>query len=308
MLARPPSEPAAQHKLLRFAPFSAHSPLHDGLNRFHHPPASARVLLCQLLQHCSPRLFREFSIERQPRREHIDQTHSHFPFALPRFALFLLPEAANVVDRLDLLQQRRIGAEKRRVERSAARWCGKLESLVVQCVQTSSSMDNAGRRAAKSRGQREIGRKQAEAVGVGSRGDGCGENEAERAHGNAGGGGGGVRLACEDLRDFLADGEEGLLDLGAVRGFARERSEDAVERGLGSEGGEKLGVDGGLEGVDGERFVEGAEHDVLEKVERAKLERLERILQHNQREGGTKRLSFTEITAICPDKSQQVTS
>ena len=42
-------------------------------------------------------------------------------------------------------------------------------------------------------------------------------------------------LACEDLRDFLADGEEGLLELGAVRGFARERSENAVERGLGRE-------------------------------------------------------------------------
>lgn len=120
-------------------------------------------------------------------------------------------------------------------------------------------MDHAGRSAAKPRRQREIGREQAEAIGVGGGSEVCGENEMKGVHEGASRGGGGMRLAREDLSDFLADGEEGLLELGAVRGFARERSENAVERGLGREGGEELGVDGGLEGVDGEGFVEGAE-------------------------------------------------
>lgn len=120
-------------------------------------------------------------------------------------------------------------------------------------------MDDAGRSAAEARRQREIGGEQAEAVGIGGRSEVCGENEVKGVHKGARRGRGGMGLACEDLRDFLADGEEGLLELGAVRGFARERGENAVERGLGREGGEELGVDGSLEGVDGESFVEGAE-------------------------------------------------
>ena len=131
MLARLPSEPTSQHKLLRFAPFPTHSPSHDGLHRFHHPPSSARVLLRQLLQHGSPRLVRQFALKRPSRREHIDQAHSHLPSALPHAALFLLPKAANVVDRLALLQKRRVGAEQRRVERPTARWRGEFESFVV---------------------------------------------------------------------------------------------------------------------------------------------------------------------------------
>lgn len=131
MLAGLPSEPTSQHKLLRFAPFPTHSPSHDGLHRFHHPPSSARVLLRQLLQHGSPRLVRQFALKRPSRREHIDQAHSHLPSALPHSALFLLPKAANVVDRLALLQKRRVGAEQRRVERSTARWRGEFESFVV---------------------------------------------------------------------------------------------------------------------------------------------------------------------------------
>ena len=120
-------------------------------------------------------------------------------------------------------------------------------------------MNESGRSATKPRNERRIGGEQTETIRIGSGGDVDGENEMKGVHESASGGRRRMRLACEDLCDFLANRKKRLLDLGVVSGFARERSEDAILRRLGGEGGEELGVKRGLESMERESFVEATE-------------------------------------------------